>query len=84
MIQVRHQEKKKRLSLKGKAKDPKVLQQEEEQYQKMEAQKVKEKKNRIDRIMLKMLSTVHSKQRIDLSYLLDCKRQSKKPHTLDV
>ncbi|XP_052100280.1 histone-lysine N-methyltransferase ASH1L-like isoform X2 [Mytilus californianus] len=76
--------KKKRLSLKGKAKDPKVLQQEEEQYQKMEAQKVKEKKNRIDRIMLKMLSTVHSKQRIDLSYLLDCKRQSKKPHTLDV
>ncbi|CAG2223928.1 ASH1L [Mytilus edulis] len=76
--------KKKRLSLKGKAKDPKVLQQEEEQYQKMEAKKVKEKKNRLDRIMLKMLSTVHTKQRIDLSYLLDCKRQSKKPHTLDV
>ncbi|XP_063433141.1 uncharacterized protein LOC134715130 isoform X2 [Mytilus trossulus] len=76
--------KKKRLSLKGKTKDPKVLQQEEEQYQKMEAKKVKEKKNRLDRIMLKMLSTVHTKQRIDLSYLLDCKRQSKKPHTLDV
>ena len=31
-----------------------------------------------------MLSTVPSKQKIDLSYLLDCKRQSKKPHTLDV
>lgn len=44
----------------------------------------REKRDHIDAITLKLLDLTPKKQRLDVSYLLDKKRQQKKPHVLDV
>jgi hypothetical protein len=44
----------------------------------------REKREHIDNITLKLLNQTPKKQRLDVSYLLDKKRQQKKPHVVDV
>lgn len=44
----------------------------------------REKREHIDAITLKLLNQTPKKQRLDVSYLLDKKRQQKKPHVVDV
>ncbi|KAK3097974.1 hypothetical protein FSP39_014982 [Pinctada imbricata] len=51
---------------------------------KLEEKKKKEKKTRLERIVYKLLSSVPPKQRLDMSYLLEHKRQQKKAHVVDM
>lgn len=44
----------------------------------------REKREHIDAITLKLLELTPKKQRLDVSYLLDKKRQQKKPQVVDV
>uniref|UniRef100_K1RCH0 Putative histone-lysine N-methyltransferase ASH1L n=1 Tax=Magallana gigas TaxID=29159 RepID=K1RCH0_MAGGI len=64
-------------------KSPKTEEQREMMV-KMEEEKRREKRDHIDAITLKLLDLTPKKQRLDVSYLLDKKRQQKKPHVLDV
>ncbi|XP_060076770.1 histone-lysine N-methyltransferase ASH1L-like [Ylistrum balloti] len=54
------------------------------QAQKVEIKDKKEQKERLNKVMLKLLAAVPSKQRLDLSYLLEEKRHRKKPQMHDV
>ncbi|XP_056020790.1 uncharacterized protein LOC125649572 isoform X3 [Ostrea edulis] len=55
-----------------------------EMIAKLEEEKRREKREHIDAITLKLLNQTPKKQRLDVSYLLDKKRQQKKPHVVDV
>ncbi|XP_021377179.1 uncharacterized protein LOC110465579 isoform X2 [Mizuhopecten yessoensis] len=57
---------------------------EEKLLIRIQSQKKKEQKERLNKVMLKLLSAVPVKQRLDLSYLLEEKRHRKKPQMHDV
>ncbi|XP_062595133.1 histone-lysine N-methyltransferase ASH1L-like isoform X1 [Saccostrea cucullata] len=75
---------KRKKTIKEHLQDSAKTEEQREMMVKIEEEKKKEKTEHINAIALKLLDQAPKKQRLDVSYLLDKKRQQKKTHVLDV